>query len=48
MSRKASIFILSIGALSMILTFGVRQTFGLFLPPLHAELGWSIASLSFP
>ena len=31
----------------MILTFGVRQTFGLFLPPLHAELGWSIASLSF-
>jgi len=47
MSRKASIFILSIGALSMILTFGVRQTFGLFLPPLHAELGWSIASLSF-
>ena len=47
MSRKASIFILSIGALSMILTFGVRQTFGLFLPPLHDELGWSIASLSF-
>ena len=48
MSRKASIVILGIGALSMILTFGVRQTFGLFLPPLHAELGWSIASLSFP
>jgi len=47
MSRKASIFVLTIGALSMILTFGVRQTFGLFLPPLHAELGWSIASLSF-
>jgi predicted MFS family arabinose efflux permease len=41
------IFILSIGALSMILTFGVRQTFGLFLPPLHAELGWSIGALSF-
>jgi predicted MFS family arabinose efflux permease len=47
MSRKASIFVLGIGALSMILTFGVRQTFGLFLPPLHAELGWSIASMSF-
>jgi predicted MFS family arabinose efflux permease len=47
MSRKASIFILGIGALSMILTFGVRQTFGLFLPPLHAELGWSIGALSF-
>jgi predicted MFS family arabinose efflux permease len=46
MSRRASIFVLSIGALSMILTFGVRQTFGLFLPPLHAELGWSIAALS--
>ena len=48
MSRKTSIFILSIAALSMILTVGVSQTFGLFLPPLHAELGWSIASLSFP
>ncbi|HEX6118315.1 MAG TPA: MFS transporter, partial [Dongiaceae bacterium] len=47
MSRKASIFVLGIGALSMILTFGVRQTFGLFLPPLHAELGWSIGALSF-
>jgi len=47
MSRKASIFILTIGALSMILTFGVRQTFGLFSPPLHAELGWSIGALSF-
>ncbi|NJM92830.1 MAG: MFS transporter [Rhodospirillaceae bacterium] len=46
MSRRASIFVLSIGALSMILTFGIRQTFGLFLPPLHAELGWSIAALS--
>jgi predicted MFS family arabinose efflux permease len=47
MSRKASIFVLTIGALSMILTFGVRQTFGLFSPPLHAELGWSIGALSF-
>ena len=46
MSRRASIFVLSIGALSMILTFGIRQTFGLFLPPLHAELGWSVAALS--
>jgi predicted MFS family arabinose efflux permease len=46
MSRRASIFVLSIGALSMILTFGVRQTFGLFNPPLHAEMGWSIAALS--
>lgn len=47
MSRRASIFVLSIGALSVILTFGVRQTFGLFSPPLHAELGWSIGALSF-
>lgn len=47
MTRRASIFILGIGALSMILTFGIRQTFGLFLPPLHAELGWSIGALSF-
>lgn len=47
MSRAASIFILTIGALSMILTFGIRQTFGLFLPSLHAELGWSIGALSF-
>lgn len=47
MSRAASIFILAIGALSMILTFGIRQTFGLFLPPLHAELGWSVGALSF-
>src|SRR5688572_6132427 len=47
MSRRASIFVLSIGALSMILTFGVRQTFGLFLPPLTAELGWSVGALSF-
>jgi predicted MFS family arabinose efflux permease len=46
MSRRASIFVLSIGALSMILTFGIRQTFGLFLPPLHADLGWSVAALS--
>ena len=46
MSRRASIFVLSIGALSMILTFGIRQTFGLFNPPLHAELGWSIGALS--
>ena len=46
MSRRASIFILSIGALSTILTVGIRQTFGLFLPPLHAELGWSVAALS--
>src|SRR4029453_12296663 len=46
MSRRASIFVLSIGALSMILTFGIRQTFGLFNPPLHAEMGWSIAALS--
>jgi predicted MFS family arabinose efflux permease len=47
MSRKASIFVLSIGALSMILTFGIRQTFGLFNPPIHAELGWSISAMSF-
>src|SRR5690242_21867238 len=47
MSRRASIFVLSIGALSTILTFGIRQTFGLFLPPIHADLGWSIAALSF-
>lgn len=46
MTRTASIFILAIGALSMVLTFGIRQTFGLFLPPLHQELGWSIAGLS--
>lgn len=46
MTRRASIFILAIGALSMILTFGIRQTFGLFLPPLHQELGWSIAAMS--
>jgi predicted MFS family arabinose efflux permease len=46
MTRKASIFILGIGFLSTVLTFGVRQTFGLFLPPLHQELGWSIAGLS--
>lgn len=46
MTRRASIFILAIGALSMVLTFGIRQTFGLFLPPLHQELGWSIAGLS--
>jgi predicted MFS family arabinose efflux permease len=47
MSRRTSIFVLSIGALSTILTFGIRQTFGLFLPPLHADLGWSVAALSF-
>jgi predicted MFS family arabinose efflux permease len=47
MSRTASIFVLAIGALSMILTFGVRQTFGLFLPPLTTELGWSVGALSF-
>lgn len=47
MSRTASIFILAVGVLSMILTFGVRQTFGLFLPPITAELGWSVGALSF-
>jgi predicted MFS family arabinose efflux permease len=46
MSRRASILVLAIGTLSVILTIGIRQTFGLFLPPLHAELGWSIAALS--
>ncbi len=46
MTRTASFLILAVGALSTILTFGVRQTFGLFLPPLHQELGWSIAGLS--
>lgn len=46
MSRRASIFVLTIGALSMILTFGIRQTFGLFNPSLHDQLGWSIAALS--
>lgn len=30
----------------MILTFGIRQTFGLFNPSLHDQLGWSIAGLS--
>ncbi len=46
MTRTAAIVALAFGALSTILTFGVRQTFGLFLPPLHQELGWSIAGLS--
>ena len=46
MTRTASFLVLAVGALSTILTFGVQQTFGLFLPPLHQELGWSIAGLS--
>ena len=46
MTRTAAIVALAFGALSTILTFGVRQTFGLFVPPLHQELGWSIAGLS--
>ena len=47
MTRRASIFILAVGFLSTILTFGIRGTFGLFPPSIHAELGWSIAGLSF-
>ena len=46
-SRGVSIFVLAAGVLSVVLTFGIRATFGLFPPQIHAELGWSIASLSF-
>ncbi len=31
----------------MILSFGIRQSFGLFPPLIHSELTWSIGALSF-
>ena len=46
-TRTAAIIALAFGALSMILSFGIRQSFGLFPPLIHAELGWSIGALSF-
>ena len=46
MERKALI-VLICGSLALTISFGIRSAFGLFLPPVSAEMGWSVAYLSF-
>jgi len=47
MQRFAFPIILTCGALALAISFGIRQSFGLLLTPIHADLGWSISAMAF-
>ena len=38
--------VLAFGALSMAVSFGIRSTFGVFVPVMSAEMGWSVGSFA--
>lgn len=46
-SRQAIIIVIAIAAMIMWLGIGTRQTFGLFLPVMSADLGWGREALAF-
>ena len=46
-SRPSTWFIITSAAAVLTITMGVRQTFGLFVLPLHTAIGLGIASISF-
>ena len=37
---RTPVVVLIAGTLALFLSLGVRQTYGLFLPPISAEFGW--------
>jgi predicted MFS family arabinose efflux permease len=39
-SRRAMFFVMGAACMLLFLSFGTRATFGLFLPPVSADLGW--------
>ena len=39
-SRRAMFIVMGAACLLLFLSFGTRATFGLFLPPVSADLGW--------
>lgn len=43
----APVAILVCGGIVLSLNLGVRQSFGLFIEPMNADLGWGVASFSF-
>ncbi len=45
-SLDAGYIVLICGFLALAVSFGIRATFGLFVLPIHADLGWSITALS--
>ncbi len=46
-SRSSTWFIITSAAAVLTITMGVRQTFGLFVLPLHTSIGLGIALISF-
>ena len=45
--HRYGVFVVIAGGLVLALTFGARQSFGLYLSPIGADLGWSISVMSF-
>ncbi len=43
---RYGVFVIIAGGLVLALTFGARQSFGLYLSPISTDLGWSIAVMS--
>ena len=37
---RAAVIVIACGSVVVLLSFGVRQTFGLFLQPMSLDLGW--------
>src|SRR4051794_13037713 len=46
-AKRSATMILICGGLIVTLAMGVRQTFGLFLPPMSQDLGWNREVFSF-
>jgi MFS family permease len=44
---RTPVVILIAGTLALFLSLGVRQTYGLFLPPISAEFGWGRETFSY-
>jgi predicted MFS family arabinose efflux permease len=46
LSQRVTWLVLTLGALSMALSFGIRTTFGVFVPVIGGELGWSVGGFA--
>ncbi len=46
MSQRVTWLVLTLAAISMALSFGIRTTFGVFVPVIGAELGWSVGGFA--
>ncbi len=46
MKPAVSLTIILISALAVAISFGIRTTFGVFVPVLNSELGWSVSALA--